>query len=110
VSPSLTLYVIELTVYDIQLPRYFEILEDRCGGNRNLKRREAIFEGRIRRSRLLGYVLNTHMEEADYETLLKEKEKEYKSAKSLGWERYQKVGYRRQIWIKCGNTGIFVKA
>jgi hypothetical protein len=62
----------ELTVYITQSQHHSQLLKDRYGGHRNSERWEEIWLGRIRHIRLLKHVLNTHMEEADYETLLKE--------------------------------------
>jgi hypothetical protein len=67
-------------------------------------------EDRIARTQLLEYVLKTHMEEADYMFLLEEKIKEYNSAEGTKYEEFLRNGYRRQLWIKSGNTGVFVPA
>jgi hypothetical protein len=65
-------------------------------------------EDRIAHTQLLEYVLKTHMEEADYMFLLEEKIKEYNSAEGTKYEEFLRNGYRRQLWIKSGNTGVFV--
>ena len=49
------------------------------------------------------------MEEDNYETLLKEKLKEYEEAEE-DYEKWEKKGYQRKVWIKSGNTGVFVEA
>jgi hypothetical protein len=49
------------------------------------------------------------MEEADYMFLLEEKIKEYNSAEGTKYEEFRRNGYRRQLWIKSGNTGVFFR-
>ncbi|ERF72225.1 hypothetical protein EPUS_02112 [Endocarpon pusillum Z07020] len=88
---------------------YFQELNEDYGGPRNFEKCNKIKDSRIRSSELLEHVLQTHMEEDDYETLLKEKMKEYEEAEE-DYEKWEKSGYQRKIWIKGGNTGVFVEA